>query len=281
MKRFAVLLVVMIAAVGMCAAAVNAEAAVMPIQPKQFFQGLVNSQPVSSVISVVGCPTAASTATGGTGHPLAGQSVSARQLFVPAATQSTGYTGKAHAMNVALYVSPNPMLPLIEVIQLGKLKDYGNTLPISPSLTLPCHGTAQAVFTPLHGGKHASASTVQVTFVSPSIVPSQSSGLIPGQVVSLTGSGFDPATTYTVKECGDLSWAVPLDPCALTNPTTVTTDASGGFTTPFTVAICPLPSTISIAASCYVGVALPSGVDTIGLVGAAKIEVMPLPPAAS
>jgi len=51
---------------------------------------------------------------------------------------------------------------------------------------------------------------------------------------------------------------------------------SGGFTTPLTVQLCPrkLPPKPPVTRErCYIGEPQPSGIDTISLIGAAKIIV--------
>jgi len=54
-----------------------------------------------------------------------------------------------------------------------------------------------------------------------------------------------------------------------TNNVAVATDASGAFSHPFA----PVPCTVILPSTCYIGVPLPSGIDTIALVGATKIIV--------
>ena len=61
-----------------------------------------------------------------------------------------------------------------------------------------------------------------------------------------------------------------------TNAITVTTDALGGFTTPFKVQLCPRttpPVPPVTEETCYIGEPHPRGIDTVALIGAAKITV--------
>jgi hypothetical protein len=91
----------------------------------------------------------------------------------------------------------------------------------------------------------------------------------------LYGKNFAPSTTLTVKECAEKNWIVPQDPCDSTNSVTVTTNAEGQFRTKFTVQTCSSGSDVSpgFSEKCFIGVPTPSGVDTISLVGAARITV--------
>ena len=50
---------------------------------------------------------------------------------------------------------------------------------------------------------------------------------------TLTGVGFPAKSKVHLEECGAALWVVPRDPCVTTNAITVTTNALGGFTTPF------------------------------------------------
>jgi len=91
----------------------------------------------------------------------------------------------------------------------------------------------------------------------------------------LIGRNFTPSTTYTVKECGKTFWIVPQNPCDSTNSIVVTTNAHGQFKSSFTVQTCPsgTNSPPGFSQTCYIGVPTPNGIDTISLVGAARITV--------
>ncbi|HEV2373070.1 MAG TPA: neocarzinostatin apoprotein domain-containing protein [Streptosporangiaceae bacterium] len=99
--------------------------------------------------------------------------------------------------------------------------------------------------------------------------------LMVNTVTNLTGSGFKPATTYTVQECSKTIWVVGQKPCATSNTVTVTTNASGGFKTRMTAVVCPKVSSArrGFSETCYIGVPKPAGLDSIKLIGAAKITV--------
>ena len=93
----------------------------------------------------------------------------------------------------------------------------------------------------------------------------------------LTGTGFPRSTTLVLQECSSTSWIVPQSPCDTANNVSVTTDSAGGFKTSFKVTLCPRgpqPGTPPpTSEKCYIGEPKPSGIDTIELVGAAKITV--------
>jgi hypothetical protein len=93
--------------------------------------------------------------------------------------------------------------------------------------------------------------------------------------VSLRGSGFPPGTTLTLAECSTKQWIVPSSLCLTTNTVTVHTNSTGGFKSRMVAEICPPhpPVTPPTQRTCYIGEPVPSGIDTITLVGAAKIVV--------
>jgi hypothetical protein len=92
--------------------------------------------------------------------------------------------------------------------------------------------------------------------------------------VALHGTGFPPAATLRLQECSLKNWIVPEDPCLTTNSVTVTTNSRGGFTTTMKALICPaVTPPVLTRRTCYIGVPRPSGIDTITLVGAARIVV--------
>jgi hypothetical protein len=94
------------------------------------------------------------------------------------------------------------------------------------------------------------------------------------QTVHLTGTGFPPSTAIALQECSETSWIVGQNPCLTNNQKTIQTNSLGGFQTTMTAGICPGPtSPPQTRRTCYIGEPKPSGVDTIKLMGAAKIVV--------
>jgi hypothetical protein len=135
-----------------------------PIGPHQTFYGAVNGRMASASIVVVGCSN-----TTGSGHPASGQTVVVLPLAPSVAVR--GFTGKAHQVAVDLEVPvSDPMLPLIYVVHLGTISTYAIQLPIPTNISLPCRGSATAVFSPIKGGRKAVNSRVPVTFVTPTAV---------------------------------------------------------------------------------------------------------------
>jgi len=91
---------------------------------------------------------------------------------------------------------------------------------------------------------------------------------------TLTGSGFPAKTKLTIAECPGTNWIVPQNPCVKNNTVSVVTDSHGRFTHQFRVELCggkrgPEPT----SQICYIGDPHPEGIDTITLLGAAKVTV--------
>jgi len=78
-----------------------------------------------------------------------------------------------------------------------------------------------------------------------------------------------------LDECSKTNWVVPANPCDKNNSILVRTDGNGSFVTGFKVEACTgaKTSTAGLAEVCYIGVPKPSGIDTVRLVGAARIVV--------
>ena len=95
--------------------------------------------------------------------------------------------------------------------------------------------------------------------------------------IRLIGTGFPADTTIALRECASKGWIVPQNPCDTNNGVSVTTDALGGFKTSFKAELCPRgvqPGSRPVTSdTCYIGEPKPAGIDTIELVGAAKITV--------
>ena len=251
-----------------------AQPAQQPIGPKQYFAGQVNGNIGQSVLSVRGCaPATTAAAAPGKGNPLPGQTVSVREFVVPPPSVGPtflGYTGRAHKVSVDLVVEMVEP-PLAYQVHLANLTAYGQTAAIPTTLSIPCNAVVTAVFNPLNGGAKERVSDVNVTVETPHIVavaPTPIS-VSSAPIYLLQGTGFVPNTGYTVVECPSTNWIVPQNPCVTSNSVNVTTDDNGAFTHSFV----PVPCTVVVPSTCYVGVAIPTGIDTITLVGADKIIV--------
>jgi hypothetical protein len=91
---------------------------------------------------------------------------------------------------------------------------------------------------------------------------------------TLTGTGFPANTRLTIEECPETLWIVPQNPCNNTNKISVLTDGHGRFVRQFRAELCggkrgPFPT----SQICYIGEPHPEGIDTIRLLGDAKIIV--------
>jgi hypothetical protein len=113
----------------------------------------------------------------------------------------------------------------------------------------------------------------QVSHVRPHIV-ARPHNLMVNTYTTLTGTGLPADSRIIIAECGETSWIAPQNPCDANNTITVTTDPAGGFTSGFKAELCPDgkfgPGTRE---TCYIGEPKGTGVDTLQLVGAAKIIV--------
>jgi hypothetical protein len=149
--------------VGLSSAA--AEASPQPVQPHQAFVGQVNGNTVDAVITV-GCfgPVSATS----TGHPVAGQSVSAHLLPGEQPASTVGYTGESadrllvgFGNSFSTQPAPTPTV----------IKAYDVKVPIPQDLNLPCYGTGKVVFVPAPASKTQQSATVDVTYVSIGLSP--------------------------------------------------------------------------------------------------------------
>lgn len=125
-----------------------------PIGPNQFFTALVNGVDGASQIAV--------TCVGGTGHPVAGQTVEVRPATLtptgPAPVSGfTGSAGKAVGVSLGASAGTKP-----EVL----LRFYQTGAQIPTDLVVPCTGTGLASFVPAPTSPTARAATVKVTFVT-------------------------------------------------------------------------------------------------------------------
>ena len=94
--------------------------------------------------------------------------------------------------------------------------------------------------------------------------------------ISLSGRGFPAHKRLTIAECSSTGWVVVQNPCDTDNTIVVHTNRHGRFTADFHVELCPRANTAGgpiTQEKCFIGNPQPQGVDTITLVGAAKIIV--------
>jgi len=112
-----------------------------------------------------------------------------------------------------------------------------------------------------------------VTATGPHIVATPNNLMI-NTKTTLTGTGFPANTKLTIEECPSTLWIVPQNPCDSTNKISVLTDGRGRFMRQFRAELCngkrgPFPT----SQICYVGDPHPQGIDTIRLLGAARVVV--------
>ena len=126
----------------------------------------------------------------------------------------------------------------------------------------------------LAGGVVAPAAAA--TSPTPSHLVAKPDNVMVNTKIRLAGTGFPARTKLTVEECGTTSWVVPANPCDTNNSVSVRTDAHGRFASPLEAELCPRgkhPKGPATREACYVGVPHPKGVDTVRLVGAARVTV--------
>ena len=96
------------------------------------------------------------------------------------------------------------------------------------------------------------------------------------QHTNLIGRGFPRFATLRLAECSKTNWVVPAKPCDKDKIRSSSGPMGGARSlTGFKVEACggARASTKGLAQVCYIGVPKPSGVDTVRLVGAARIVV--------
>ncbi|WP_327286944.1 hypothetical protein [Streptomyces sp. NBC_01198] len=135
----------------------------LPVGPGQTFVGQVNGVTIGAVIKV-GCFGPVTPAS--TGHPLAGQHVSAQLVSGTAPASATvGYTGTAADRDLVGFGTAVSVAPVTEV------KAYGLAVAIPQALNLPCYGTGTVSFLPAPTSPTAQTALVGVTYVSVGVSP--------------------------------------------------------------------------------------------------------------
>jgi hypothetical protein len=159
-RKFALpLLTVLLAGAGSTLAPAASASAV---GPDQYFTAQVNGQQSNAVIKVV-CPGPA-VPPGGTGAPLAGQTVSAGLLLPPAAS-AVGFTGSAATSIEVSLTWPSPSVTGPPPERVARFTSYGSQ-PIPTGIAVPCGGTGVMTFVPAPGSPTARPATVTVTFAN-------------------------------------------------------------------------------------------------------------------
>ena len=134
---------------------------------------------------------------------------------------------------------------------------------------------AVAMILGIFAGGIAAGQAGAVSSTPPHIVAKPDNVMVNTKVM-LTGTGFKALTKLVIKECGSTNWVVTQHPCDSDNTISVVTDAHGRFVKVFKVELCPRSKPASgpvTQETCYIGNPQPHGVDTISLVGAARVTV--------
>lgn len=132
-----------------------------PILPNQWFSGVVNGQTANATIHMV-CP---GPATGRTGHPASGQTLSVNREPAPAGTTDLGFTGSAGTSIAAAPVpSSTTNTPVI-------FTEYFRPSALPTTWTLPCEGDGRIDFTPRPTSSTARTAHVTVHFVNIATAP--------------------------------------------------------------------------------------------------------------
>jgi hypothetical protein len=122
-------------------------------------------------------------------------------------------------------------------------------------------------------GAMATSQAAAVAPTPPHIV-AKPNNLMINTKTTLTGSGFPAKARLMIEECSSTGWVVVANPCVKTNKISVVTDRQGRFKAQFLIVLCggkrgPEPT----SQICYLGNPQPEGIDTITLLGAAKVTV--------
>jgi len=110
----------------------------------------------------------------------------------------------------------------------------------------------------------AAAAAASGNATTPTITLDPTSAMVNTKVI-VHGTGFPPNTTYTISECGKTDWSLPAKPCTKKSKT-VTTNDRGSFRKKIVAMLCPQESPPMLTEeTCYVGMRVVTGVDTLAL----------------
>ena len=129
------------------------------VGPKQYFTGVINGKAGNTTTPIT--IKIACSATGTTGHPLAGQTLAVHQLFPPA-SGSLGYTGSDSEIGVFFAAPPGAHADATSRI----FTRYDSPRSLPTSVTLPCSGTGKVWFTPIPVVPPSRSAVAPVRYVS-------------------------------------------------------------------------------------------------------------------
>ena len=128
-----------------------------PIAPNQSFNGLVNGVTgVGRILVTCDGPTDVVA----TGHPVAGQTLSAVQGDPTGTVPTTGFTGSAAT---ALTVNIGPAISSTPPVTL---RFYQATAQVPTNILVPCTGEGVVSFVPTLTSATARTSSVKITFIA-------------------------------------------------------------------------------------------------------------------
>jgi hypothetical protein len=135
-----------------------------PILPNQYFNGVVNGKTADATVYTA-CP---GPATGRTGHPVSGQTLSVSRVSTPTGTTANlGYTGSVGNSVAASPVSSVANSPVV-------FTEYFQPAALPTTWTVPCEGDGLIAFTPLPGSSTARTAYVTVHYVTITATPTSS-----------------------------------------------------------------------------------------------------------
>jgi hypothetical protein len=133
-----------------------------PIGPNQYFTAFVNGQPGEVRVEVI-CDGSGGVLA--SGHPVAGQTVEVRPMFVtqddliPPPISNFGFTGSnGKAVGVSFLGAGAPPQML--------LREYEVPVEIPTDIVVPCFGFGSVTFAPVPTSRNAAPATVKVIFHS-------------------------------------------------------------------------------------------------------------------
>jgi hypothetical protein len=135
----------------------------LPIGPNEFFSGLVNGSDGSASPAIIKTNCFGAIQPGQTGNPVPGQTAEVKLVRPPVSTNDVGYTGSAHAITAYL-VWPFPATVTTTEL-VATFSSYFVLEPIPVTLTVPCGGQGEMLFTPTPANSTGRTATVRVTFL--------------------------------------------------------------------------------------------------------------------
>ncbi len=155
MRRSSLFAVSVAIAVMVAVGSAGAQTSGDPIRPGQIFNGFVNGSLKDATIKMA---CGATPRPGALGHPAAGQTLEvARGLDL----QPSGFTGRTSRISVDMRLRR----PVPHTVHLADFSTYA-TVALPTSITIPCAGSGDVVFSPFHGGPSARSVAIHVLLVN-------------------------------------------------------------------------------------------------------------------